>query len=363
MNLGNPSITPSIDTTSVESLLAKVNADPANWVARKEAAVKLYEEKQYLEAADILWNAPEMPATDMDVAFAVKVVSRARPNRAIRLIYEVIRRNVGKPDKNLAIAQAMNMIGLPMEASRFYGAALASGAEHFDLSFEKQMLWFDDSGSLLEAWQKSDQDAKPPLAVPLEYFTEETFDFSKLKDDVEASDQTAPAPQTVIGKAQPLTGVSMSPPASVQMPSATALVRASQGAPVPHVVAPPVTAPPQNPGFTTPAPVPVAAPTPTPVQEPVPVTAPAPMAAPAPALAAQNPPAPPVLTAAPTIPLGSVSSMGQPTQILQALQSSPAPVLAKKQLPQMPPLGAGGKGLVLPPVVKPLSTSEDEAGE
>jgi hypothetical protein len=169
---------------SARALLEAVQANPADWTGRKEAAHKLYDEGYYLEAADTVWNAPEMPSTDMDVAFAVKIVSRARPNRSIRLVYEVLRRNTGKPEQNMALARAFSLIGLPMLASRFYGAALAADTSNFDIGFEQQSLWFDDSGILLDAWGNSSSEIKPPFSKSVEAFLGDTIDFSTLTRDL-----------------------------------------------------------------------------------------------------------------------------------------------------------------------------------
>lgn len=199
---------------SIQQLLRQVEDEPNNWGVRKKAALMLYGAERYLEAADVLWKAPEMPATDVDVAFSVKIVSRARPNRSIRLIYEVLRRNEGKAVKNVAMARALNMIGMPMLATRFYGAATAEDPDLFDLSFEKQMLWFDDSGRLLEEWGETDQEAKPPLSVPLQDFAGDMIDFEKLaqhagendegESDLEPKVGTSPSAPTVVPtKAKP----------------------------------------------------------------------------------------------------------------------------------------------------------------
>ncbi len=148
-----------------QALLAKLEEQPDSWEIRKQAVTHLYEDKQYLKAADILWTAPEIPSTDVDIAFALQIISRAKPNRSLRLIYEVLRRNNKKPLKNIAMARALNDVGLYMEASRFYGAAVADDLELFNLTFERQMLWMDDSKRLVEEWMKSDPDARIPLKV------------------------------------------------------------------------------------------------------------------------------------------------------------------------------------------------------
>ncbi len=190
---------PATLSESAQAQLDAVHANPADWTGRKEAAHKLYEEGYYLEAADTVWNAPEMPSTDMDVAFAVKIVSRARPNRSIRLVYEVLRRNTGKPEQNMALARAFSLIGLPMLASRFYGAALTADTGKFDIGFEQQSLWFDDSGSLLEAWGDSSTDIKPPFSKPVEAFLGNAINFADLTRDLpqEMSPVTGPVSNRV----------------------------------------------------------------------------------------------------------------------------------------------------------------------
>lgn len=151
---------------AIKILIQTLELNPELWEMRKKTAEILFDEERYVEAADVLWSAPEIPSTDIDVAFAIKIISRARPNRAIRMIYEIVRRNDGKPAKNMAVARALNEIGMYMQASRFYGAALASEPSLFDLGFERQALWLDDSNRLIDEWQKSDPEFKPPLDVP-----------------------------------------------------------------------------------------------------------------------------------------------------------------------------------------------------
>lgn len=243
-----------------KNLLAKVEENPADWPARKSAALKLYEDGNFLEAADTVWNAPEMPATDLDVAFAVKIVSRARPNRSIRLVYEVLRRNTGKAEQNMAMARAFNLIGLPMMASRFYGAALAISSKYFDIGFEQQSLWFDDSGSLIETWENSSQDIKPPFSKPMTAFLGDAINLADLNEDVlVASPATAPItasvskPAALSGKpvlraAKPTSPTPVRPavPAAKKMPKAAPMssgsARPTASLSRPQVPAPPVPA-------------------------------------------------------------------------------------------------------------------------
>lgn len=214
-------------------LISKVQADPSNWSVRKQAALKLYEEGCFLEAADTIWNVADMPSTDVDVAFAVKIVSRARPNRAIRLVYEVLRRNAGKGEKNMAMAKAFSLIGLPMLGSRFYGAAMASNAKYFDIGFESQSLWFDESGALLDSWEKSGQDVKPPFARELKVFAAGSINLSDLEEDVSAGSLSKPASATKASTLKPAVPNAGSPSAAPSAPLASPAPARPASAPVP----------------------------------------------------------------------------------------------------------------------------------
>ena len=169
---------------AIEILLHTLELHPELWETRKKTAEILFDGEQYVEAADMLWSAPEIPSTDTDVAFVIKIISRAQPNRAIRMIYEIVRRNDGKPIKNMAVASALNDIGMYMQAARFYGAALASDPSLIDLGFERQVLWLDDSHRLIDEWQKSDQESKPPLDVPSQEITGGTIAPSEIPEDM-----------------------------------------------------------------------------------------------------------------------------------------------------------------------------------
>jgi tetratricopeptide (TPR) repeat protein len=185
----NNSIMPERDNqAAIKILIETLKVNPELWDTRKKTAEILFDEEQYVEAAEVLWGAPEIPSTDTDVAFVIKLVSRAQPNRAIRMIYEIVRRNNGKPAKNMAVARALNDIGMYMQAARFYGAALASDPSLFDLAFERQVLWLDDSNRLLEEWKQSNQDSKPPLDVPQQEIYGGTFAPLEIPENIEGQD-------------------------------------------------------------------------------------------------------------------------------------------------------------------------------
>lgn len=206
-------------------------ANPNDWLERKKIAVQMYKNELYLEAADLVWNAPEIPSTDLDVAFTIKIVSRARANRAIRLVYEVMKRNQTKPQKNIAFAKALNLIGLPMLASRFYGAALAVDDQCFDLGFEQQSMWLDESESLLEQWANSNQEVEQPFRLSLEQSCDEPVELAKLVRDHGLS--TEPLKTAPPKKVKP----------SLKPARPTASTVAQPAAPRPTVGRPPVAVP------------------------------------------------------------------------------------------------------------------------
>ena len=150
---------------AITILLTTLEENPELWETRKKTAKLLYAEKYFEEAADIIWKAPNIPSVDTDVAFIIQMMAKAKPNRAIRLILEVLKRNKGKAAKNIAMANALNKIGLYLVASRFYGVAVAEDASLYNAEFESQMLWVDDSNKVMEGWKKSKQIGEQSLNV------------------------------------------------------------------------------------------------------------------------------------------------------------------------------------------------------
>ena len=170
----------------IKYLLSLVDDDPSNWVVRKEAALKLYEAGEFLEAANMVWQTPEIPSTDMDVAFAVKMVSRARPNRSIRLVYELMNRNAGKAEQNIAMANVFNLIRFPMLAARCYGAAMTLNDEYFDIGFEAEAFLTDDSKVLSAGWAEyRDEDLKKSFSKECMELVGDPIAFGDLTQDLD----------------------------------------------------------------------------------------------------------------------------------------------------------------------------------
>lgn len=142
---------------ATETLLSTLEKNPGIWDIRKEAARLLFDNGSYRKAADLIWNAPEIPAVDLDIAFAARVLSRAQPRRAIRLLQHILEKAVGSPAKLLAIANALMHYGMVMQAARFYGAATACDQELSNGDLEHFLLWLDDSHRLWGDWEKDEQ--------------------------------------------------------------------------------------------------------------------------------------------------------------------------------------------------------------
>ena len=154
----NTSNKPQDDIKSAtETLLKTLEQNPEIWSIRKEAARLLFDHGSYREAADLVWSAPEIPAVDLEIAFTARVLSRAQPQRAIRLLQHVMERTSESPAKLLAIANALMHHGMVMQAARFYGAATACDRSLANGDLEHFMLWIDDSQRLWGSWPEADQ--------------------------------------------------------------------------------------------------------------------------------------------------------------------------------------------------------------
>jgi hypothetical protein len=138
-----------------ETLLKeKLKNDPSNWEARRQLSHGLYDKQAYLEAADTVWNADEIPSTDLDLAFAIRILAKAHPRRAIRLITAVLELNRGKGVQNLGMANALLHHGMVLQAARFYGAALDADPTLVNPDLEHFILWSDDECTMWDIFKK-----------------------------------------------------------------------------------------------------------------------------------------------------------------------------------------------------------------
>jgi len=143
--------------SALDALMKTLEQNPEIWSIRKETARLLFDQARYTEAADLIWFSPEIPAVDLEIAFAARVVSRAQPRRAIRLLNHVQEKASGSPAKLLALANALMHYGMVMQASRFYGAATAIDKSLTNGDLEHFMLWLDDSQRLWGDWEKDER--------------------------------------------------------------------------------------------------------------------------------------------------------------------------------------------------------------
>lgn len=65
-------------------------------------------------------------STDLELAFAAKIIAKAKPHGAIRLLIAILDANKGKAVQNMGMANALLHHGMVLQAVRFYSAALAS---------------------------------------------------------------------------------------------------------------------------------------------------------------------------------------------------------------------------------------------
>lgn len=140
----------SADPTSLNenSLREALKENPADWETRKQLAHLLYDRGSFLEAANVVWEVDELPSVDVELAFAARVLAKASPRKAIRLLTALLEHNRGKAVQNLGLANALLHHGMVLQAARFYGAALEADASLGNPDLEHFMLWTDDEETL-----------------------------------------------------------------------------------------------------------------------------------------------------------------------------------------------------------------------
>lgn len=131
-----------------EKLRETLKNDPADWESRKQLAHLLYDRGAFLEAADVVWEVDEIPSIDVELAFAARILAKASPRKAIRLLTALLEHNRGKAVQNLGLANALLHHGMVLQAARFYGAALEADPTFGNPELEHFMLWTDDEETL-----------------------------------------------------------------------------------------------------------------------------------------------------------------------------------------------------------------------
>lgn len=153
----NASPTPNTQKNVNDTL----KSNPSDWENRKDFAKHLYDKGSYQDAADVVWATDGIPGSALDLAFAAKVLAKASPGRAIRLLTEVLEHNRGKAPQILAFANALLHQGMVLQAARFYGAALEADPSIGNAELEHFVLWTDDEETL---WGEH-KDTPPKLGV------------------------------------------------------------------------------------------------------------------------------------------------------------------------------------------------------
>lgn len=122
--------------------------NPGDWETRKQLAHLLYDQGSFEKAADVIWDVDEIPSIDVELAFAARILAKAAPRKAIRLLSALLEHNKGKAVQNLGLANALLHHGMVLQAARFYGAALEADPSLGNPELEHFILWTDDEETL-----------------------------------------------------------------------------------------------------------------------------------------------------------------------------------------------------------------------
>ena len=129
-------------------LNANSETPSVDWESRKRLAHLMYDRGSYQEAADLIWGVDEIPNIDIELAFAARLLAKAAPRKAIRLLTALLEQNRGKAVQNLGLANALLHHGMVLQAIRFYGAALEADPSLANPDLEHFILWTDDEEKL-----------------------------------------------------------------------------------------------------------------------------------------------------------------------------------------------------------------------
>ena len=141
-------MTTEIRSPREQKMRETLTKDPADWETRRSLAFFLYGQGSYQEAADIIWDADEIPSIDIELAFAVRILSKASPRKAIRLLVSLLEHNRGKAVQNMGLANALLHHGMVLQAARFYGAAMEIDSSLVNPDLEHFILWTDDEETI-----------------------------------------------------------------------------------------------------------------------------------------------------------------------------------------------------------------------
>ncbi len=209
--------------TDEKTLREALEKNPADWETRKQLAHLLYDQGSFQEAADVVWETDEIPSIDLELAFAARVLAKAAPRKAIRLLSALLEHNQGKAVQNLGIANALLHHGMVLQAARFYGAALEADPSLGNPDLEHFLLWTDDEESLWGDFK----DRRPKLGE-LPWMKRDPMEAMKLTSQISthttpisvASLKPAPgeALKNDLYQQKPQKGAQPTPPPAVTIP-------------------------------------------------------------------------------------------------------------------------------------------------
>jgi tetratricopeptide (TPR) repeat protein len=136
------------ETNDENELRETLKENPTDWETRKQLAHLLYDQGSFQKAADLIWAVDEIPSIDVELAFAARILAKAAPRKAIRLLTALLDHNRGKAVQNLGLANALLHHGMVLQAARFYGAALEADPTLANPDLEHFILWTDDEETL-----------------------------------------------------------------------------------------------------------------------------------------------------------------------------------------------------------------------
>lgn len=206
-----------------KTLRETLKDSPSDWEVRKQLAHLLYDQGSFLEAADIVWEADEIPSIDVELAFAARVLAKASPRKAIRLLTALLEHNRGKAVQNLGLANALLHHGMVLQAARFYGAALEADPSLGNPDLEHFILWTDDEEILWGDFK----DRRPKLGE-LPWMKRNPVEAMKLtsKINLHTTPVMLPSLAPALGEdltnelyqQEPVKGAEPSPPPAVTIP-------------------------------------------------------------------------------------------------------------------------------------------------
>lgn len=206
-----------------KKLRETLTSNPGDWENRKQLAHLLYDRGSFLEAANVVWEVDELPSIDVELAFAARILAKASPRKAIRLLTALLEHNRGKAVQNLGLANALLHHGMVLQAARFYGAALEADPSLGNPDLEHFMLWTDDEETL---W--GDFSNRRPILGELPWMKRDPQEAMKLTSRISRHTTPVKLPSLKPAAAEELTnelylqkpekGAEPSPPPAVTIP-------------------------------------------------------------------------------------------------------------------------------------------------